>query len=168
MIRFVGRHSCGVVFALAVLLSAAVLLADESAPAQPTPKEGRESKTAAEDSRSGEEPQGQKSNDEKSKGDEVRSFQPVETDPDPIPGLRLPVDMRTGESPFLSNGVQRQIALWILLGFAVVLLLNLILWRKAPETEVVETAPPVDAPSYEEVLAAAAERERIKQATQRQ
>lgn len=165
MIRFVGRHSCAVVFALAVLLSAAVLLADESAPAQPTPKEGRESKTAAEES--SEEPQGQKSKDEKSNGEEIRSFQPVETDPDPIPGLRLPVDMRTGESPFLSNGVQRQIALGILLGFAVVLLLNLILWRKAPETEVVETAPLVDAPSYEEVLAAAAERKRIKQMTQR-
>jgi hypothetical protein len=112
------------------------------------------------------EPAAEPSASEESSEGETRRFAPVETDPDPLPGRRLPMEVRTGASPFLSDTLQRRIALWILLGFAVMLLLKLILWRKTAEPEVVEVPPPVEAPSYEEVIAAAAARERIKQTGQ--
>lgn len=112
-------------------------------------------------------PEKNPANGQASDDEDVRSFAPVEPEPDPLPGNRLPLDRRIGESPFLSNSYQQQIALWILLVFAVMLLLSLVLWRQAPKPEDVETPTSPDAPSYEEVLAAAAERERIKQMTHR-
>ena len=102
MIRFVGRHSCAVVFWSVPLLFATVLFGDEPSAIEQPPKAGQESNVAA--AEPNKESKDQQAKGEKTIGEEVRSFQPVETetDPDPIPGLRVPVDMQ-------SDNVVRQI-----------------------------------------------------------